>query len=471
MFGSRTYAHDIEVANDDGITIYYNWRSNENNEMELVVTYQGLLYGMYKYKGDVNIPEYVDYNGKKYSVTAIGYHAFDSGELTSISIPNSVKKIEELAFYQCSLSSLSIPKSVGSIYYNSFFSCYNLASIEVDTDNPIYDSREGCNAIIESSSNKLILGCEKTTIPDGVSIIGFSAFINTNISSVKFPNSVISIEEQAFDGCYNLVDIVFSNSINLIGRAAFRGCGMNKIIIPNELSVIGEYAFCNCYHLNTVEFSNSLTTIGEGAFISCTSLENIIIPNSVTTIGERAFDGSGLTTIIVPGSITEIAGKTFEYCSKLTTVYLQDNVNSIGGSAFEGCKKLETVVIPSSLKYIDQYAFRDCKNLKNFYSYPEVPIDYMYYVFEGIDIKNATLHVPGNSIDTYNSSYPWKNFGTIVPLNNDDPNPTGILSTTLQQNTKLLYYFTIEGKHIEKPNKGIYVVRMSDGSIKKVIIK
>ena len=183
------------------------------------------------------------------SVTSIGDAAFFfCTGLKSVTIPNSVTSIGDYAFYFCyGLTSITIPDSVTSIGYAAFAGCYGLTSIVVENGNAKYDSRDNCNAIIETATNTLVAGCKTTTIP----------------------NSVTSIEAYAFDCCY----------------------GLTSITIPNSVTSIGERAFYDCYGLTSVTIPNSVTSIGKLAFSNCSSLTSITIPNSVTSIGKLAFYG------------------------------------------------------------------------------------------------------------------------------------------------------------------------------------
>ena len=182
-------------------------------------------------------------------VTEIGENAFeDCEEMTSVVIPNSVEKIGEQAFCGCielqslvipasvteigeraflccaQLKSVVIPDSVIEIGEYAFHNCFELTSITVDKNNPRYDSREDCNAIIETATNTLIKGCSSTIIPDTVTTIGQSAFKNCAVTSVVIPNSVTKIEDYAFCSCHDLISIVIPDTVTQIGECAFHGC-------------------------------------------------------------------------------------------------------------------------------------------------------------------------------------------------------------------------------------------------------
>jgi hypothetical protein len=108
-------------------------------------------------------------------------------------------KIDSCVFGKCSsLQSIYIPESVREIAESAFEDCTSLQKIEVADDNPVYDSRQGCNAIIETLTDKLIMGCQSTVIPDTVKIIGEEAFRNSLISNIAIPASVTDINDDAF---------------------------------------------------------------------------------------------------------------------------------------------------------------------------------------------------------------------------------------------------------------------------------
>ncbi|MCI6626601.1 MAG: leucine-rich repeat domain-containing protein, partial [Bacteroidales bacterium] len=208
------------------------------------------------------------------SITSIGQGAFwGCSGMTSVTIPHSVTSLSWYAFYECTgLTSVTIPNSVTSIRQGAFGSCSGLTSIKVESGNSVYDSRENCNAIIETATNTLISGCKKTIIP----------------------NSVTSISWYAFYECSGLTSVTIPNSVTSIGDGAFEHCtGLTSVTIPNSVTSIGYWAFCDCSGLTSVIIPNSVTEIGDEAFRGCSGLTRIDAypnPEKVST-GARAFDG------------------------------------------------------------------------------------------------------------------------------------------------------------------------------------
>lgn len=272
------------------------------------------------------------------SVTEIEQYAFlGCTELKKVIIGNSVTEIGEGAFMRCSsLTSVFIPASVttiGPFYTDVFLECPSIAEISVAEDNPKYDSRENCNAIIETASNMLIKGCENTIIP----------------------NSVINIKYSAFEGCIGLNSITIPESVIEIGSRAFAECeNLINVNIPTAVTVIEASTFSGCKKLTNIEIPNSVTEILSGAFCGCESLTNINIPNSVTIIEMQAFyDCKSFTNISIPDSVTKLGGSVFRGCENLTNVKLSNSLTEIDSSLFMGCKNLTSVVIPASVINVD----------------------------------------------------------------------------------------------------------------------
>ena len=236
-----------------------------------------------------------------YSVTSIGSSAFKGcSGLTSISIPSSVTTIGESAFSDCTgLTSITIPDNVTSIGESVLSGCSGLTSIIVGSRNAVYDSRDNCNAIIETQSNHLLAGCQKSFIPKSVTSIGSSAFSGcSGLTSITIPNGVASIGRGAFWMCSSLASITIPNSVTSIGRCAFYGCsGLASITIPNSVTSIDHSAFEYCSSLTSVDIPNSVTSIGRRAFAHC-NLKNVVLGKGIKSIKSGAFWGNQLEKII-----------------------------------------------------------------------------------------------------------------------------------------------------------------------------
>ena len=226
-----------------------------------------------------NQPDGVVYAGKvlyKYKGTMLSN--------TSITIKDGTLGITDYAFSGCSgLTNIRIPNSVTRIGNWAFWDCSGLTRITVEAGNTKYDSRENCNAIIETATNTLVTGCKNSVIP---------------------------------------------NSVTRIGNWAFYKCtGLTNITIPNSITSIGKYAFLECTGLTSVEFNaENCTSMGSydyPVFSGCTALSTVTIGENVKTIPDQAFSG----------------------CSNVETLYIGGSVASIGGGAFAGCEKITEIKV------------------------------------------------------------------------------------------------------------------------------
>ena len=210
--------------------------------------------------GTLNIPSYVVYDGVDYDVVGIYDYAFEGcSGLKSINIPNCLTSIGEDAFSNCTgLTSISISKKIKSIGQSAFKGCSGLTSIIVNSDNTVYDSRNNCNAIIETETGNLIQGCNTTTIPNDVTKIGDFAFYNcSKLTSLTIPISVVSIGSSAFYGCSGLTSVSIPSGVSVIKDDAFYGCnGLESVTIPNSVTSIGNRAFYGCFSMKTLKLRN-----------------------------------------------------------------------------------------------------------------------------------------------------------------------------------------------------------------------
>jgi len=374
LFALGAQAVDYEVMIDD-----IRYRLNSDTRTAEVI-YTGMFSPMdNSYSGDVVIPASVTDEGTTYAVTSVGDWAFyGCPELRSVTMPGSITTIGEQAFSYCTgLATLSIPSSVTSIGEAAFRDCTDLTGLSVQSENTKYDSRNDCNAIIETGTHTLIAGCKNTVIP----------------------NTVTSIGRDAFSGRANLTEISIPESV---------------------------------------------TSIGENAFLRCTGLTAVSFPSSVTNIGNYAF----------------------EYCSGLTAVTLSPALTSIGGYAFHDCSGLTTVTIPGSVTSIGDGAFYSCSNLASVYMESPQPPSTGNYPFDNVH-SSCIIYVPTGCSQAY-GQYPWNEF-TVKEYEVQ----TGIdhMETAAPDAPAAVARYDLLGHRVDVSAKGIQVVRYSDGTARKVLVK
>lgn len=280
-----------------------------------------------------------------YGIESIEHWAFDGSSFTEIVIPDSVTTIG-MMFMEChNLQRITIPKSVitittgGNFGRQIFLNCENLSEIVVDEENPVFDSRNNCNAIIETATNTLICGCKNTIIPQTVTSIGDYAFQWVDsLTSISIPSNITRIGVYAFKDCTQLTNVTISNGVKTIGDSAFSNCSsLTQILIPSSVTSIGANPLSSCSNLGSiiVDGSNSKYTsrdnngqevnaiidISTNTLIS--GCKNTIIPKTIITIGDYAFTGcSGLLSITIPNTVTAIGESAFASCRELKSIFV-----------------------------------------------------------------------------------------------------------------------------------------------------
>lgn len=264
-------------------------------------------------------------------------------------------------------------------------------------------------------------------------------------------------------------DVIYmdrTRKVTSIGDKAFYSCySLTSVTIPQSVTNIGERAFCNCYNLTSVTIPNSVTFIDDYAFADCPHLTSLDIPNSVTSTGIYAFQNcSGLTSIKIPETLTVISLCAFADCSGLSSITIPDNVTHIEYGAFANCSNLTSITIPHNVIIIDGKAFAGC-NLSVVISRIENPFTIETNTFSDNTFYNATLYVPEGTIDKYKTTEGWKKFAFIEE---------GIPSNIININNDALKEkkrYTLNGRIITLPQKGINIIQMNNGKNKKVLVR
>lgn len=361
-------------------------------------------------------------------VESIGDYAFEGcSSLKTIIIPKYVSEMGSKVFQDCTnLESIRISASVSKIGSRMFAGCPNLKSIVVEEENEKYDSRENCNAIVETATNTLVCGTENSTIPSTITAIGNGAFAETGLKNIVIPEGVTSIELQAFENCQDLESVTLPQSLKKLGYHVFANSGLTSLVIPE-----------------------GITYLPQGTFNGCKNLETVTLPTTLETIEYNAFSNSGLTSIFIPKGVTNISSTSFNYCGKLSTISVSDenttydsrnNCNaiiqtatnqilrgtsntiipntatSIGDNAFNDINSLTSIVIPESVTSIGLYAFRFCNSLAEVVCKAKVAPQLKSEAFSNDILSKATLYVPEESVESYKTDGEWKKFSDIQPL-------------------------------------------------------
>ena len=224
-------------------------------------------------------------------------------------VPDFVSSIGLCAINGCNgLTSLVIPKSVTVIEKDNFELCEQLASLVVEQGNPMFDSRENCNAIIVTATDTLVHGCNGSTIPDSIEVIADYAFSQRrNLSCISISDSVVYIGEFAFLGCYSLEGEIILHGIHQIARSCFDGCSsLKKVIIKSGIESVESGAFAGCSLLDEVVITEGAKYIGTWAFADCPNLASVSLPKSIERIEPTAFDRCNrIERVVIPQGTTD----------------------------------------------------------------------------------------------------------------------------------------------------------------------
>lgn len=382
--------------------------------------------------GTINIPETIIYEGKTYTVSSIGNHAFSSQEdLQGLIVPNTVTTIGNNAAsksQKLKLVNVADNSKLVNIGNEAFKGCTSLARFTF----------EGSAPNMQSIDQSAFYGC-------------------SSLSRFVMPNSTHTIGNSAFRYCSSLTNITLSSSLNIINEYAFGECGFSKITLPESLANIQAGAFINNSHLQEITLPAILQGLGSAAFENCPALQSVKFLSTIETmtIGKNAFNLCPALSKVYITSMKSFAQTNFNnakanpantshrICNidgqEITDVILPEGTKYVNSNAFNGCTYIKSIVMPATMEHINDDIFMDCSALRHVYcAATDVPI------FIGVNnpstmnsvFQNATLHVPYSSLSDYQADSWWKRFGTIVGWNGEvKVYVTGI---TLSQTTATL---------------------------------
>ena len=286
-------------------------------------------FGNQYFMEQMTIPEGVEF---------IGTAAFAGClSLKSVSLPQSLRILESQAFNDCrQLQSVFIPKNVRSID-NAFMECTSLKRVEVDKDNPYFDSRNHCNAVIRKKDKALVVACSATRIPASVEVLTDLPFFgNYGITSVCIPAKVKEIGEWSFSCCPNLKQITVNpgnekydsrEDCNCIIETAtnklLQGCSGS--FIPSSVEWIADGAFMGAALPTVFRIPDTVKRIDTRAFLGCTHVEVLILPSTDVIRGELAFNGCYSLRKVIFLKGEPISKDVFKDCPLLDRILYMEN--------------------------------------------------------------------------------------------------------------------------------------------------
>ena len=387
-------------------------------------------YGLTKTNYTGNVASWCKIKFGNYEANPIYYSRnfyINDQEIKDLVVPNIVDTIHNYAFCNCrSLKSITIPNGVKSIGDDAFYGCYSLISINVDDENVVYDSRNNCNAIIETANNTLIRGCQNTLIPNGITKILNNAFSwDIHMDTIYVEATIPPIlgdesdDDFEFPGSYESICIIpygtleayqsssWANYVNyFIEQVGTRDSDIKWIMnggsvadtLPTSLTASYKlsntptregYGFIGWYDnpegrglaltILPAGYKGTLYAIWVGATLnSCGDhcywryLDNILTITGTgamydyTPSNPTPWDNyrrSDIHTISLSEGLTSIGGWAFGECESITSITIPNSVTNIGDKAFWGCRKLDSIVVPNSVIHIGERAFYSCVRL------------------------------------------------------------------------------------------------------------
>ena len=420
--------------------------------------------------------------------------------------------VGDYAFYGCSNINKAVVKNSGNMGDYTFSHISGKGTFTADIDN---SGTIGSNAFIESTKLTILeiggnvtnigenafKGCKalKTaTLGERISSLGVYAFSGcSSLKAVIIPNSVKTIGEYAFQNCSAMETVKMGSGVTSIAQETFSGCSsLTDMQIGNNVKTIYTYVFSGCNSLPTIRIPRAVTNINNYVFYNCNSLKTVIMEDRelVLKLGSNGssplFSGCPLDSVYIGGDIsystssdygyspfyrntslrsvmitdkeTEISENEFYGCTNLKNVYIGDGVTTIGNWAFSGCSSLDYFAFGSSVKTIGKEAFSDCVSVTKIISKAATPPACGSQALDDINKWTCVLMVPEGNVTAYQAADQWKEFFFIEEVS------AGIPELRMEQQGQACIY-SLNGKKLDRLQKGLNIVVMEDGSVRKVV--
>lgn len=325
----------------------------------------------------------------------------------------TVTSIGTSSFSFSDIKSISIPSSIKTIKDGSFSSCFGLEDVYID------DLAAWCNIdCCTGKNNNLLFYAENFYLKGEL------------ITELIIPEGVVEIKAHKFSYCGQFVSLTIPNSVKSVAGYAFWDCCNLDAVYVDDISIWCCIDFdANCS--NPLEYANKLYANGN-------LITNLIVPDGITKMKSYAFSGyQSLVSVVIPNSVTNIGNYVFQNCSALASVVIGDGVTSFGNKVFYECNALEYIYVMA-----------------------ETPPSVKNDTFTNRNYINAVLYVPTGCLEAYQKADGWKEFWEIKEFDT-----TGI-SDVKTENKKETTIYDINGRGVENPTNGIYIV---DG--KKVLLR
>lgn len=425
--------------------IYYN----ETADNTLEVTFKDKTYA--SYAGDLVIPQTVEHNGVTYTVTSIGKYAVRKcfENLKSVTMPATITKIGSGAFSECTaITTVTIPDNTETIDTYAFNSCARLKEIKWGKS-------------LKTIGAGAFMYCWSLTdvnIPEGVTQVLQNAFQNCwNLKTVSVPASVAKFGQSPFRDCSHIVSITvdaanenYSSADGILYNKdkteliQYNG-GRNaaSFTIPQGVKTLAYYSFAADSALVEVTIPASVETIYNTAFYKSPKIERVNISESVTTIGKQAFMGcKALKEAVIPNSVTDVQDQAFSECEALQSVSFGTGITKLGAKVFQKSAAITSVSVGAA-----------------------TPPTCGASVFDDGVYTAATLYVPAAAAASYKEAATWSSFTKI-----ENASTSGIDRPDVD-NAVAVSYVQPDGRVSAQPAKGLNIVRMSDGSVKKIVVR